>query len=603
MGAADSVEGFTRWYTRLLRAVVHIDVKTDEFNLFHNAMQSVYRLAMAHSADSPRGVNDFGSRSARPASSMLHDRVKRSCAIRQICSNKLPKRKSSGPPRVELSLSQSSTVSSRSSFPSASQPSLVVSQGAQHLSDTGSVESLGIRMAPPQSDDECEPLISNARVSTFDQSNRVFDSKLREAIWLLAEEFSETSTLLRGFHDAKLNRERIAALTLEAVMQRRKSPASTRGVIRNVSGLITFSLANREDSSGVALTGEGSVVLLHDYLESVADRGRTVPGAVKTSLSTWSESLGISWPLETPLVCAAAQVESNETPKHAPPMKLDTVKKLEELAVNVEVAPFKRAFAAGILLMTYTSLRFSDVQRLRTLAVNEDSIHGTLLQSKTKKPHGLPWPRACPRTGVTGATTWVEPLLDFHRAHEKLNGTPPSFVFPCLNHRWELEKAGAAAYSSTRRKLALVCAGLGDPEGETYTLHSPKNFLPAAATQMNFETREINVIGHWSSNSRMHERYDRSVCANELLLRNTIIQKMVGGWCMVDSFMLHETVPGSERIGRDPVVQSINTSTQLSAETETAPAEGALISLSTDTPMCETCVIEGTQTEEVANPF
>ena len=42
------------------------------------------------------------------------------------------------------------------------------------------------------------------------------------------------------------------------------------------------------------------------------------------------------------------------------------------------------------------------------------------------------------------------------------------------------------------------------------------------------------------------------VCANELLLRNAIIQKMASWWNMADSFRLHETVPGSERIGEDP---------------------------------------------------
>ena len=215
-------------------------------------------------------------------------------------------------------------------------------------------------------------------------------------------------------------------------MQRCKSPASTRGVIRNVSGPIKFFLENRGESDppGVTLTGESSVVLLHDYSESVADRGRTVPGAVKTSLSTWSEALGVPWPLDNPLVCAAAQVESNEIPKHEPPTKLDTIKKLEALAVNVEVSPSKRAFAAGILLVTYTSLRFSDVQTLRTLSANGDSIRGTLLQSKTKKPHGLPWPWDCPRTGVTGPTNWIEPLLGFHKAYAKQNGSPPSFVPP-----------------------------------------------------------------------------------------------------------------------------------------------------------------------------
>ena len=94
------------------------------------------------------------------------------------------------------------------------------------------------------------------------------------------------------------------------------------------------------------------MVLLRDYSESVSDRGRTVPGAVGTSLGTWSEALGVPWPLGNPLVRAAAQVESNEIPKHAPSTKLDTIKKLESVALNVEIDPFKRAFAAGILLMT-----------------------------------------------------------------------------------------------------------------------------------------------------------------------------------------------------------------------------------------------------------
>ena len=100
-------------------------------------------------------------------------------------------------------------------------------------------------------------------------------------------------------------------------------------------------------------------------------------------------------------------------------MKLDTVEKLEEIALNVEVAPFKRAFSAGVLLMTFASLRFSDVQRLRSLEMDEDSVYGTLLQSKTKRPHGLPWPWACPLTGVTGSNKWEIPIFDFHRAHAK----------------------------------------------------------------------------------------------------------------------------------------------------------------------------------------
>ena len=229
--------------------------------------------------------------------------------------------------------------------------------------------------------------MSNTQRSLVESNKLGFDQKLKQDVWLLAEEFSDSSTLLKCPHAAKLDKERITILTIEVLMQRCRSPASTRGVVRNVRGMIQFSLDTRDESKhGIALTGDTSVVLLRDYLQSVAERGRTVPGAVKTSLSTWPDSLGVPWPLDNPLVCAAAQVESSEIPKHAPPMRLDTVKKLEPMALNVEIAPPKRAFASGILLMTYASLRLFGVQRLRSLEANEDSVYGTLLQSKTKKP-------------------------------------------------------------------------------------------------------------------------------------------------------------------------------------------------------------------------
>ena len=41
-GSATSIEGFTRWYSRLLRTVVHIDTKDDSFRLFHRAMESIF---------------------------------------------------------------------------------------------------------------------------------------------------------------------------------------------------------------------------------------------------------------------------------------------------------------------------------------------------------------------------------------------------------------------------------------------------------------------------------------------------------------------------------------------------------------------------------
>ena len=199
-------------------------------------------------------------------------------------------------------------------------------------------------------------------------------------------------------------------LPIEALTQRRMSPASTRAVIKNVSGLIQFPIDPRGESNtdGTTLTGESPVSLLLGYLESVADRGRAVPGAVKTSSITRSAAHGVPWPLGNPLVCAESQVGSSQIPKHDPPMKLDAVKKLEPLAVNAEISPFKRAFASGILLMTYARLRFSDAQGLRSLDANEDSAHGTLLRSKTKKP---PWPSASMGAPARGCL-WIDRMRE-----------------------------------------------------------------------------------------------------------------------------------------------------------------------------------------------
>ena len=171
---------------------MHIDVRTNEFTLFHRAMQTVYRLSRAHSADANTGVADFASRTTRPASTISHDRLKRSISIRQACSNKLARAgavSKSGPPRVKRSLSQSSSVSSRSSVPSTFPPSIGDGRSVRHPSDAGPIEPHVNSLTPPLSDGGGESPISNTPVSTVEQGDRAFDSKLREAVWLLAGEF------------------------------------------------------------------------------------------------------------------------------------------------------------------------------------------------------------------------------------------------------------------------------------------------------------------------------------------------------------------------------------------------------------------------------
>ena len=125
-------------------------------------------------------------------------------------------------------------------------------------------------------------------------------------------------------------------------------------------------------------------------------------------------------------------------------MAIETAKLLEGVATNKAVAPSKRPFGAGILLMSYASLRFSEVQRLETFDVNSDSAHGTFPQCKTKIPHGADWPWAFPRLGMTGTVDRAMPLIDFRTAYSKTHGSEPSFACHRISHTWGLDSAEPA---------------------------------------------------------------------------------------------------------------------------------------------------------------
>ena len=153
--------------------------------------------------------------------------------------------------------------------------------------------------------------------------------------------------------------------------------------------------------------------------------------------------------------------------------------------------------------------------------------------------------------GIAENTDWAKPLLEMRASREKVNGREMPYIFPRLDYNWTLVSEGPAPYSAARRNLAILCGGIGDARGETYTQHSPKNLPPTAANQMSFDQMAVTIIGHWPSTSRMPERYDSSVCANELRLRNTIVQRMASGWSLAPAYHIPNTIDCSVRIGKE----------------------------------------------------
>ena len=123
-------------------------------------------------------------------------------------------------------------------------------------------------------------------------------------------------------------------------------------------------------------------MLIRDFPESLQERGRTAQASAKHALTVWADALGLDWPITNPLVLSEATVGSNKGRRQAAEKDLETVRKLEETATNVDGVSNRRAFAAGILLITYARLRFADVQKIRSFMVNDESAHCCLQKQR-----------------------------------------------------------------------------------------------------------------------------------------------------------------------------------------------------------------------------
>ena len=196
-------------------------------------------------------------------------------------------------------------------------------------------------------------------------ASNAFDESVEGSVPELAKEFDDSSTLLPGLRGSKIAPGKTTPLIIEAEISRARSANSAKKSIKHVKNLIHFYL-DTSNKSAATLNGEGAVALLRDFLESLKGRGRTAPSDAKHPLTVLADALGIDWPLTNPLVLSAATVEINEGPRQDPAMDVETERKPDEAASNVEILISKRASAAGILLMAYASLRFAGVKKIRS---------------------------------------------------------------------------------------------------------------------------------------------------------------------------------------------------------------------------------------------
>ena len=309
-----------------------------------------------------------------------------------------------------------------------------------------------------------------------------FTSDLSSMVWSVVSRLRTVSSLLCSAECSVLSPAKCVDISTKSIRGRMKSVSSIKSALGHVASYLDF-FSDSGLSDTAELAGEASTMALRDFFESLHVRGQTVPRTARNALSVFKDALGAPWPLDHPLIVSAVAVEDPTPPKQAPSFPLELVLKFDTIASDPLVVSGKRLFASAILLMTLTSLRSADVQRSETLETNESSVFGTLLSSKTKRPHGLGWPFAAPLSGFRNSSAWIKPILDFRAAFYRVNGVGPSFLIPKLSFSWDIEGDDAISYSAARRKLLLLCLGAGAANYESYTTHTPKNFYRRARTK------------------------------------------------------------------------------------------------------------------------
>ena len=222
--------------------------------------------------------------------------------------------------------------------------------------------------------------------------------------------------------------------------------------------------------------------------------GDDLPDRRETSAQSLGRSVGIDWVLTNPLVLSADVVDSDEEPKQADAVDLTMAKTIGGIALDSDVCVHRRAFAARILLMTYASLVSPDVQRLRTFEIDPDAVRGALLSAKDRETSRPELAKGLPENGPGrrhAVTQWVHPLVDLRAAYRRVDGR--TFVAPphCSTVTGSSPQ-GASPCSTTRRRLASMRTGIGDPGAEATPIRrkpSPNITQPD---------------GHWPARSSHH---------------------------------------------------------------------------------------------------
>ena len=279
------------------------------------------------------------------------------------------------------------------------------------------------------------------------------------------------------------------------------------------------------------LSGEGATPVIVDWLDKLGERGPNVPHDGRHAITVYADALGILMPLKHPAVNVAQRVVRTKPKKHAPAVPLEFSIQLELFAADSKNDKNIRFYCSSLCLLIFASLRFSDTIEIQQLRTSKSAVCGVSIDQKSgSKRELINW--AAPRRGFRSNGAWVNPILAYWGKFQ-----PPKgefyHLFPQVDKNWKISNKQAQG-NCIQSVISRLEFRFGFPK--LLTIQRPRNFYATCARQLLFSKEERNTLGHWKADSEMRNTYDRAVCATELRLRDSILNKIDGGWRPAPAF-------------------------------------------------------------------
>ena len=245
----------------------------------------------------------------------------------------------------------------------------------------------------------------------------------------------------------------------------------------------------------------------------------------------------------SPLADSFLKVRLTTDKKEAPPLPLWILFHWEKRILFSQSSTFEVIMLGSFLFMTWSSLRFSDVQRLNieSLVLNDLELRGMVWRSKTRS-NGHPFGVTCSGLCSTGSFTW---LVKFLRTWDTLladSGCSTwDFLIPNLSEQGTLLSHEPLDYASAlrifREMLSTPWKRFSGPHpleemNLNYTLHSPKATLLSFGPQLGSVVDSDDRLqqGHHADPRKSLHLYGRDSVWGALRYQQMVVQQVRAGF-------------------------------------------------------------------------